>query len=67
MSFYFTLRLRKLSLILVANFEEMRNEWCCMQIEDGCKLGSADEIATTVHQIFEQINGELMWSNLSRT
>ncbi|KAG7553347.1 Myc-type basic helix-loop-helix (bHLH) domain [Arabidopsis thaliana x Arabidopsis arenosa] len=38
-----------------------------LKIEDGCKLGSADEIATTVHQIFEQINGEVMWSNLSRT
>lgn len=30
----------------------------CMQIEDGCQLGSADEIATAVHQIFEQINGD---------
>ncbi|XP_010422717.1 PREDICTED: transcription factor bHLH57-like [Camelina sativa] len=38
-----------------------------LKIEDGCKLGSADEIATAVHQIFEQINGEMMWSNLSRT
>ncbi|EOA21128.1 hypothetical protein CARUB_v10001470mg [Capsella rubella] len=37
-----------------------------LKIEDGCKLGSADLIATAVHRIFEQINGEMMWSNLSR-
>ncbi|CAA7013052.1 unnamed protein product [Microthlaspi erraticum] len=36
-----------------------------LKIEDGCKIGSADEIATAVHEIFEQINGEMMWSNLS--
>ncbi|KAF8107168.1 hypothetical protein N665_0126s0084 [Sinapis alba] len=38
-----------------------------LKIEDGCKVRSADEIATAVHQIFEQINGVMMWSNLSRT
>lgn len=38
-----------------------------LKIEDGCKVRSADEIATAVHQIFEQINGIMMWSNISRT
>uniref|UniRef100_A0A1J3H7R3 Transcription factor bHLH57 n=1 Tax=Noccaea caerulescens TaxID=107243 RepID=A0A1J3H7R3_NOCCA len=38
-----------------------------LKIEDGCKVGSADEIATAVHEIFEQIDGEMMWSNLNRT
>ncbi|KAL0845900.1 hypothetical protein Bca101_019146 [Brassica carinata] len=38
-----------------------------LKIEDGCKVRSADEIAAAVHQIFEQINGVMMWSNLSRT
>lgn len=28
-----------------------------LQIEDGCKLGSADEIAGAVHQIFRYIDG----------
>ncbi|CAH2072102.1 unnamed protein product [Thlaspi arvense] len=36
-----------------------------LKIEDGCKVRTADEIATAVHHIFEQINGEMMWSNLS--
>ncbi|KAL1215930.1 Transcription factor bHLH57 [Cardamine amara subsp. amara] len=37
-----------------------------LKIEDGCRLGSADAIAASVHRIFEHINGEMMWSNLSR-
>nr|VDD27722.1 unnamed protein product [Brassica oleracea] len=31
-----------------------------LKIEDGCKVRSADEIATAVHQIFEQINGVMI-------
>ncbi|VVB06915.1 unnamed protein product [Arabis nemorensis] len=36
-----------------------------LKTEDGCKLGSADEIAKAVHEIFEQIDGEILWSNHS--
>ena len=37
--------------------------WLVMQMEDECKLGSADEIASKVHQIFSLINGSWLFKD----
>lgn len=37
-----------------------------MQIEDDCKLGSADEVAAAVHQVFSFINSSSWWVKDSR-
>ncbi|KAJ0265155.1 Transcription factor bHLH57 [Hirschfeldia incana] len=60
------LRLSILHLTISTSFDSVFYSFN-LKIEDGCKVRSADEIATAVHQIFEQINGVTMWSNLSRT
>ena len=32
--------------------------WCaCMQMEDGCEVATADEVAAVVHQIFAYAGG----------
>lgn len=60
------LKLSILHLTISSSFDSVFYSFN-LKIEDGCKVRSADEITTAVHQIFEQINGVMMWSNLSRT